>query len=251
MDNFEMNRIFSKLGGEKFLKNYIGIFASDEFNMFEKLATGNMIKNISSPCAVLNTDVRAEEGTHWVSLISLKNEDVVVVDSLGHLGFKNFFVDDDLVLLKEVLKKINDKETKKLKDNGNVDLIKYTIDIDSYKKFKNKNKLSSYCRGIIELCISLSVKKDKKKSTTNFYYTTDQLQNKHTSFCGVYCLMFLICLYQNNTIDLKNISNTLNKLFVDVDNDIVDTKKNMNTKIVDRFAKRHKVKGFYFDPFKQ
>ena len=78
------------------------------------------------------------------------------------------------------------------------------------------------------------------------------MQSKHTSFCGVYCLMFLICLYQNNTIDLKSISNTLNKLFIDVDNKKVNTKKNLNTKIVDRFAKRYKIKGdFFFDPYKQ
>jgi len=242
-----MTRIIIEHGSQFLKNNYIGIYAADEFKKFERLASGQMLKSYECPVAVFNTDKRTESGTHWVVMCVLSNDEILVFDSLGVIGFSNFFVDDDVKVLKGI---ISDDAFKKPDDDGHIDIKKFTIDIAAYKKLKHKKNLSPYCRGIIEMIISLSVIKDKNKKKTKFAYNLEQIQNQNTSFCGIYCLMFMFKTYATKkAITLDHCVKTANQLFDDVKDTKVDTKSNSNTKAADKFATKYKVQGdFYFNP---
>ena len=85
--------------------------------------------------AVFNTDRKNKPGTHWWSFLDIyPKKDLLLFDSFGFTGFKQFIVDNDENIIDKMLfnfKKINKKDIK-------TNLVSLTFFIESFKNNKGK-----------------------------------------------------------------------------------------------------------------
>ena len=85
--------------------------------------------------AVFNTDRKNKPGTHWWSFLDIyPKKDLLLFDSFGFTGFKQFIVDNDESIIDKMLfnfKKINKKDIK-------TNLVSLTFFIESFKNNKGK-----------------------------------------------------------------------------------------------------------------
>ena len=85
--------------------------------------------------AVFNTDRKNKPETHWWSFLDIyPKKDLLLFDSFGFTGFKQFIVDNDENIIDKMLfnfKKINKKDIK-------TNLVSLTFFIESFKNNKGK-----------------------------------------------------------------------------------------------------------------
>ena len=131
--------------------------------------------------AVFNTDRKNKPGTHWWSFLDIyPKKDLLLFDSFGFTGFKQFIVDNDENIIDKMLfnfKKINKKDIK-------TNLVSLTFFIESFKNNKGKylDNLTNTAKDFFCL-LSEFGKLKKKKKKIKIILLDDQLQELATGTC--------------------------------------------------------------------
>ena len=114
----------------------MGAYPSDSITTYIDFYTINKEKRAKYPFTILNTDRKNKPGTHWWSFLDFHpKRDLLLFDSFGFVGFKQFIVDNNKNIIDKMLfnlEKFSKKDTK-------INLFWLTFSIESYKQIKEKS----------------------------------------------------------------------------------------------------------------
>ena len=97
------------------------------------------MEGISNKMIVRFFAERNSEGTQWWSFLDIRpKKEILLFDSLGFEGFKEFILQDDQKVLDKVLYSIE----KFYKKDNKIALITLSFSMKEYEKIKNINRLS-------------------------------------------------------------------------------------------------------------
>ena len=129
--NIDTEKFFDNETNDDFKKNVMWVYSSDSITKYIKFY--NIIKERKAKYsfAIFNTDRENKPGTHWWSFLDIyRKKDLLLFDSFGFAGFKEFMVDNDIDIVHKLLfnfKKFNKKDTK-------INLVSLTFSIETTKK---------------------------------------------------------------------------------------------------------------------
>ena len=104
ISNLEINNFFENKQNQDIKNNYMGVSSMDSItkyiNFYEIIIKGNG----KYPFAILDTGKHNKAGMHWWSFMDIHpKKNLLLFDSLGLIGFKNFIVDNDEKIIDELL----------------------------------------------------------------------------------------------------------------------------------------------------
>ena len=103
ISNETIVKFFENETDDDLTNNFVGVFPSiyvTKFISFHKM----MIEKNRYPFIIMNTDSSDKNGTHWWSFLDLhEKKEIVLFDSFGFEGFKEFIIDNDRNILNQIL----------------------------------------------------------------------------------------------------------------------------------------------------
>ena len=95
ISNFTIEKFVNEIVDE-LKNNFIGVFPSNRTVKFLKIT--EMVKNNKTkyPFMIMNTDKAGQKGTHWWSFLEISSKErIILFDSYGYVGLKEFIIDND------------------------------------------------------------------------------------------------------------------------------------------------------------
>ena len=94
----------------------MGVYSSNSITKYIKFYNIIKEKRAKYPFAIFNTNRENKPGTHWWSFLDIDSKkDLLLFDSFGFVGFKQFIIDNDKYLIDKMLfnlKKFNKEGSK-------------------------------------------------------------------------------------------------------------------------------------------
>ena len=217
-------------------KNYCGIYAIDELidNFVEctkKIASGTSAK---LPFAVVNTDPIAKSGTHWISLVKLKDKSFFLFDSFGLLGLQTFITSNDTDIISRFL---TDFVTE---INGDFEFYSFTFDASAFLTLTKKERrtLTDTCTGLMLFFSAFAIASNSSK--IKVYGMIDQLQLRTTSTCGGFALQLLQDIYHSTSLRICRVKICA----VDTIRDIITRRFTRGNTRISRIENEYTIQGF-------
>ena len=103
--NVEIERIFNEIDNADLNNNFLGVFPSNKINKFISLK--KMMVDRKNPFLIANTDRTDKGGTNWWSILDISQaSDILLMDSFGVFGLKNFIVQNNTKIVERIIKGI-------------------------------------------------------------------------------------------------------------------------------------------------
>ena len=135
--NIEIEKIFDNEMNDDLKINFVCVYLSDSVTKYINFYNIIKAKIGKYPFAIFNTDRENKPGMHWLNFLDIHlKKDLLLCDSFGFAGFKQFIVENDKNIIDKMLfnlEKFNKKNTK-------INLVSLTFYIEPYKE--NKRKIS-------------------------------------------------------------------------------------------------------------
>ena len=113
--NIDIEKFFSNETNDNLQRNFMGVCSSDSIT---KCINFYDITKAKYPFAIFNTDRENKLGTHWWSFLDIyPRKDLLLFDSFGFTGFKQFIVENDENIINKILfnlEKFNKKTQKSI-----------------------------------------------------------------------------------------------------------------------------------------
>ena len=190
--NTVIEKFFNDETNENLKRNFMGVYSSDSIIKYINFYNIIKEKRAKYPFAIFITDREKKPGTHWWSFLDIHpKRDLLLFDSFGFVGFKQFIVDKMLFNLE----KFNKKDTK-------IDLVSLNFSIESYKKIKAKSldNLTNTTKNFFNLLSEFGKLKKNKEKEMKIILLDDQLQElkiPHVSVVTDTCGIFQLYFYKN------------------------------------------------------
>ena len=85
-------------------KNFAGVYSPDSITRYLKFYDIIKEKRAKYPFAIFRTDRENKSGTHWWSILDIyPKKDLLLFDSFGFVGFKQFIIDSDSSVIDKML----------------------------------------------------------------------------------------------------------------------------------------------------
>ena len=187
--NIEIEKFFDDETNEDLKRNFMGVYSSDSVTRYINFYDIIKEKRAKYPFAIFNTDRGNKPGTHrWNFLDIHPKKDLLLFDSFGFVGFKQFIVDNDKNMIDKMLfnlEKLNKKDTK-------INLISLNFSIESYKKIKEKSldNLTNTAKDFFHHLSEFGKLKKQNRKKMNIILLDDQLQELTAGACGIFQLYF-------------------------------------------------------------
>ena len=205
ISNFQIENAVKQISDEDLLNNFVGVFPSNYMNKFINHAAMIEDKKGKYPFIIANTDASDKTGTHWWSILDIEpRNDILLFDSFGLDGLKNFIIQDDKKTIDKILIGIEqmNKTDKKL--------TKKEIDL-----------LSDTARDFFHFVQAFGIKL-KLKCFVNIWMVEDRIQDLDSNTCEIFQLYFYENMFnpnqnskiQNHTkLKKSTVETLLNELF--------------------------------------
>ena len=205
ISNFQIENEVKQISDEDLLNNFVGVFPSNYMNKFINHAAMIEDKKGKYPFIIANTDASDKTGTHWWSILDIEpRNDILLFDSFGLDGLKNFIIQDDKKTIDKILIGIEqmNKTDKKL--------TKKEIDL-----------LSDTARDFFHFVQAFGIKL-KLKNFVNIWMVEDRIQDLDSITCEIFQLYFYENMFnpnQNSKIEnhtkfkKSTVESLLNELF--------------------------------------
>ena len=205
ISNFQIENAVKQISDEDLLNNFVGVFPSNYMNKFINHAAMIEDKKGKYPFIIANTDASDKTGTYWWSILDIEpRNDILLFDSFGLDGLKNFIIQDDKKTIDKILIGIEqmNKTDKKL--------TKKEIDL-----------LSDTATDFFHFVQAFGIKL-KLKNFVNIWMVEDRIQDLDSNTCEIFQLYFYENMFnpnqnskiQNHTKFKKSTVETLlNELF--------------------------------------
>ena len=205
ISNFQIENAVKQISDEDLLNNFVGVFPSNYMNKFINHAAMIEDKKGKYPFIIANTDASDKTGTHWWSILDIEpRNDILLFDSFGLDGLKNFIIQDDKKTIDKILIGIEqmNKTDKKLTKK----------EIDS---------LSDTARDFFHFVQAFGIKL-KLKCFVNIWMVEDRIQDLDSNTCEIFQLYFYENMFnpnQNSKIEnhtkfkKSTVESLLNELF--------------------------------------
>ena len=174
--NIEIEKFFDDETNEALKRNFMGVYSSDSITKYINFYDIIKEKRAKYPFTIFNADRENKPGTHWWSFLDIHpKKDLLLFDSFGFTGFKQFIVDNDKNIIDKMLfnlEKFNKKDTK-------INLVSLTFSIKFYKKKeKSLHNLTYTAKGFFHVLSEFG--KLKKKNENYFVgWSTPGVHNRH------------------------------------------------------------------------
>ena len=240
ISNDEVVKFFENEKDDDLKENFVGVFPSNYINKFISFHQMAREKTKKYPFIIMNTDRANEPGTQWWSFLDLHpRKEIFLFDSFGFTGFTKFVIDNDINILNKILFGI---QKFKKKDNK-VTIVTLKFSMSEYEKIKTGHRLRPTTQDLLHLIYEYG-KSHNVKDTVKIHSVDDQLQKIETDTCGIFQLYFyynLFVPYENSdVIEDKLLSKgTVEKIL----NEIFSLDRNLNEKIIEKFAKEKNISG--------
>ena len=205
ISNFQIENAVKQISDEDLLNNFVGVFPSNYMNKFINHAAMIEDKKGKYPFIIANTDASDKTGTHWWSILDIEpRNDILLFDSFGLDGLKNFIIQDDKKTIDKILIGIEqmNKTDKKL--------TKKEIDL-----------LSDTATDFFHFVQAFGIKL-KLKNFVNIWMVEDRIQDLDSNTCEIFQLYFYENMFnpnqnskiQNHTkLKKSTVETLLNELF--------------------------------------
>ena len=205
ISNFQIENAVKQISDEDLLNNFVGVFPSNYMNKFINHAAMIEDKKGKYPFIIANTDASDKTGTYWWSILDIEpRNDILLFDSFGLDGLKNFIIQDDKKTIDKILIGIEqmNKTDKKL--------TKKEIDL-----------LSDTARDFFHFVQAFGIKL-KLKCFVNIWMVEDRIQDLDSNTCEIFQLYFYENMFnpnqnskiQNHTkLKKSTVETLLNELF--------------------------------------
>ena len=205
ISNFQIENAVKQISDEDLLNNFVGVFPSNYMNKFINHAAMIEDKKGKYPFIIANTDASDKTGTHWWSILDIEpRNDILLFDSFGLDGLKNFIIQDDKKTIDKILIGIEqmNKTDKKL-TKKEIDLISDTA--------------TDFFHFVQAFGIKL-----KLKNFVNIWMVEDRIQDLDSNTCEIFQLYFYENMFnpnqnskiQNHTkLKKSTVETLLNELF--------------------------------------
>ena len=205
ISNFQIENAVKQISDEDLLNNFVGVFPSNYMNKFINHAAMIEDKKGKYPFIIANTDASDKTGTHWWSILDIEpRNDILLFDSFGLDGLKNFIIQDDKKTIDKILIGIEqmNKTDKKL-TKKEIDLISDTA--------------TDFFHFVQAFGIKL-----KLKNFVNIWMVEDRIQDLDSNTCEIFQLFFYENMFnpnqnskiQNHTkLKKSTVETLLNELF--------------------------------------
>ena len=207
---------FEKKTDDDLKDNFVGVFPLNYVIRFISFHEMMRFKN-KYPFVIMNTDQSDKNGTHWWSFLDLhEKKEILLFDSFGFEGFKNFVIDND----KNVLNKILFGIEKFQKKDQKITLISLKFSMKEYEKIKNKHCLRPTTQDLLHLMYEFG-RLHKINDVITVHSVDDQLQKLEKDTCGIFQLYFyfnLFMRFEDSSVlkDAKLSKRTIEKLLNEI-----------------------------------
>ena len=192
---------------------------------------------------VANTDLARKLGIHWWSLLDTNEKDrLFLFDSFDSYGLSNFIANNDLDVFKCVIpgqiKQIFKKDSK-------IMLLKWSFKPNNYGKLQQKelDKLTPAARHFLKFLYDFGKYKNIK-NIVKVIMADNNLQSFNMHYYGPFQMYFYISLFKSlkggvvaeslcKKLDVRLIGEMLNEIF--------NTNKRQNERILDAFILQHDI----------
>ena len=174
LSNFDIEEIFNRADNSDLLQNFVGVFPSNKMNKF--LDFKKMMKGKKYPFLIANTDRSDKQGTHWWSILDIDGKkDILLLDSFGIKGLKNFIVQDDEKIVAKVLKGVKNLK----EDKEQINLVNVNCVTNSYLKLSESEKaaVSETCNDFLHFLESFADYENQ-----SFIYSLSLARSLQTSY---------------------------------------------------------------------
>ena len=94
--NIEVEKFFDDETNEDLKRNFMDVYSSDSITKYINFFNITKEKRAKYPFAIFNTDRENKPGTHWWSSLDIHpKKDLLLFNSFGFTGFKQFVADND------------------------------------------------------------------------------------------------------------------------------------------------------------
>ena len=147
-----------------------------------------MIESKSSyPFIIMNTDQSDKKGMHWWSFLDLRTKkEIILFESFGFEGFKEFVLDNDRNILSKIL-----YSAEKI---DRITLIILKVSMLEYEKNRRKKRLTDTAIDLLHL-INKFGKSHEPKNEVTLHFVDGQLQMIEKDTCVMYQLYFCVNLF--------------------------------------------------------
>ena len=109
--NIDIEKLFDNETNDDLKRNFMGFYLSDSITKYIDFYDIMKQKRAKYQFTIFNTDRENKPETHWWSFLDIyQKKDLLLFDSFGFVGFKQFIIDDDSTIIDEML--FNLKKTK-------------------------------------------------------------------------------------------------------------------------------------------
>ena len=114
--DMEIEKFFDDATNEDLKKNFMSLYSSDSITKYIYFYNIITEKRAKYPFAIFTTDKENKPGTHWWSGLDIHpKKDLLLLDSIGFIRFKQFIVDNNKNIISspawvEKIKKTKNKD---------------------------------------------------------------------------------------------------------------------------------------------
>ena len=103
INNINIEKFFDNETNDD-LKENMGAYSSDSVTKYINFYDIIKEKRAKYPFAIFNTDIENKPGTHWWSFLDIfPKQALLLLDSFGFVGFKQFIIDNDSAIIDKML----------------------------------------------------------------------------------------------------------------------------------------------------
>ena len=102
--NIDIEKFFDNETNDDLKKKFMGVYSSDSITKYINIYDIIKEKRAKFPFAIFNTDRENKPGTHWWSFLDIcPKKDLLLFDSIGFVGFKQFIINNDSGIIDKML----------------------------------------------------------------------------------------------------------------------------------------------------
>ena len=211
ISNLEINNFFENKQNQDIKNNYMGVSSMDSItkyiNFYEIIIKGNG----KYPFAIFDTGKHNKAGMHWWSFMDIHpKKNLLLFDSLGLIGFKNFIVDNDEKITDELL--YNFKKCNAILINQQLTLCAIKFSVETWEKMPHnkKDELTEIAQNFFHLLTQFE--KLKRTNEMNILILENTVQNVAAPNCGLFQIYFYKNLFdpeqRSKIVNYENLNKT-------------------------------------------
>ena len=102
--NIDIEKFFDNETNDGFQKKFMGVYSWDSIAKYINIYDVIKEKRAKFPFAIFSTDRENKLGTHWWSFLDIcPKKDLLLFDSIGFVGFKQFIINNDSGIIDKML----------------------------------------------------------------------------------------------------------------------------------------------------